>query len=87
MTNFETLLGDEAETLLHHECKTIPKDGLALPGPDFVDRVVALSDRRPRTSAQPANSFQSWPTCRYRLPFYFARGSRRGTFRRSLIRT
>ncbi len=48
MINFETLLGDEAETLLQHECKTIPKDGLALPGPDFVDRVVALSDRRPR---------------------------------------
>ena len=48
MTNFETLLGDEAETLLSHECKTIPKDGLVLPGPDFVDRVVALSDRRPR---------------------------------------
>lgn len=48
MTNFETLLGDEAETLLHHKCNTIPKDGLVLPGPDFVDRVLVLSDRRPR---------------------------------------
>ena len=49
MTNFETLLADEAETLLHHQCTTIPKDHLVLPGPDFVDRVVALSDRKPRT--------------------------------------
>ena len=49
MTNVETILADEAETLLHHQCTTIPKDSLVLPGPDFVDRVVALSDRRPRT--------------------------------------
>ena len=49
MTNIETLLADEADTLLLHHCTTIPKEGLNLPGPDFVDRVVALSDRRPRT--------------------------------------
>ena len=49
MTNIETVLADEAETLLQHQCTTIPKDSLNLPGPDFVDRVVALSDRRPRT--------------------------------------
>ena len=48
-TNIETLLADEAETLLQHHCTTIPKEGLVLPGPDFIDRVVALSDRRPRT--------------------------------------
>ncbi|RMF58301.1 MAG: class I fructose-bisphosphate aldolase [Calditrichaeota bacterium] len=39
------LLGDEADYLLGHECKTVPKDQLHLPGPDFVDRVMALSDR------------------------------------------
>jgi class I fructose-bisphosphate aldolase len=49
MTHIETVLADEADTLLRHQCTTIPKDGLVLPGPDFVDRVVALSDRRPRT--------------------------------------
>ncbi len=49
MTNIETALADEAKTLLHHQCTTIPKRDLVLPGPDFVDRVVALSDRRPRT--------------------------------------
>ncbi len=39
------LLGDEAEDLLTHECKTIPKEQLHLPGPDFVDRIFVPSDR------------------------------------------
>src|SRR2546423_1475681 len=39
------LLGDEAESLLGHRCETIDRSSLHLPGPDFVDRVVALSDR------------------------------------------
>ncbi len=43
----DSLLGAEAETLLGHTCRGIPRDQLHLPGPDFVDRVVALSDRSP----------------------------------------
>ena len=39
------LLGDEAEGLLNHTCTTIPASALSLPGPDFIDRVVSLSDR------------------------------------------
>jgi len=42
------LLGDEAETLLTYESKTIPREDLILPGPDFVDRVVAETDRTPQ---------------------------------------
>ena len=38
------LLGAEAESLLNHECKGIPKAMLHLPGPDFVDRVVAQTE-------------------------------------------
>jgi class I fructose-bisphosphate aldolase len=38
------MLGDDA-SLLHHQCRTIPKESLHLPGPDFVDRVYALTDR------------------------------------------
>ena len=45
ITKIEGLLGDEAESLLGHECKTVTKDQLHLPGPDFVDRVCAVSDR------------------------------------------
>ena len=41
-------LGDEAAYLLDHECGTIPKEHLYLPGPDFVNRVWIGSDRKPR---------------------------------------
>ena len=40
----ESILGDEA-SLLQHECKTIAKDNLHLPGGDFVERVLSISDR------------------------------------------
>jgi class I fructose-bisphosphate aldolase len=43
----EESLGNDAG-LLTHQCKTIPRETLHLPGPDFVDRVVAASDRSPR---------------------------------------
>lgn len=39
------LLGAEVDQLLNHQCKTISKDQLHLPGPDFVERVLAPSDR------------------------------------------
>jgi class I fructose-bisphosphate aldolase len=35
----------EHESLLSHECQTIAKDRLHLPGPDFVDRIFGPSDR------------------------------------------
>ena len=43
--NIRETLGDEADSLLGHECKTIARDQLTLPGPDFVDRVLVQSDR------------------------------------------
>ena len=39
------LLGKEADSLLNHESKTIPRDQLVLPGPDFIGRVFIDSDR------------------------------------------
>ena len=44
----ESILGSEAEYLLGHTCTTVSKDQLHLPGPDFVDRVWARSDRSVR---------------------------------------
>jgi class I fructose-bisphosphate aldolase len=41
----EKLLGAEGQALLTHQCKTISKEMLHLPGPDFVDRVWTDSDR------------------------------------------
>src|SRR5438309_5072081 len=45
------ILGSEADGLLNHQCKTISKDILHLPGPDFVDRIFAISDRNDRVLA------------------------------------
>ena len=45
LSAIQTLLGAEAESLLTHECQTIPRTMLHLPGPDFVDRIFAPSDR------------------------------------------
>jgi class I fructose-bisphosphate aldolase len=47
MTDIEKLLGSDAESLLSYECTGIPRSSLHLPGPDFVDRVMAQSDRKP----------------------------------------
>jgi class I fructose-bisphosphate aldolase len=41
----QEILGREAESLLSHTCKGIPSAHIALPGPDFVDRNWAQSDR------------------------------------------
>lgn len=41
----EELLGKDAGSLLTHQCKTLSKDQLHLPGPDFVDRIFINSNR------------------------------------------
>ncbi|MBI2710178.1 MAG: class I fructose-bisphosphate aldolase [Actinobacteria bacterium] len=46
--DIQSLLGDEAENLLSHECKGITKEELTRPGPDFVGRVFEQSDRSPQ---------------------------------------
>lgn len=48
LNTIEKALGDKSRFYLDHNCKTISKDMLHLPGPDFVDRVFANSDRSPR---------------------------------------
>ena len=45
LDRIEQLLGDQADSLLTHRCETIASSQLHLPGPDFVDRVVAQTDR------------------------------------------
>jgi class I fructose-bisphosphate aldolase len=45
LTDIPGLLGADADQLLAYTCKAIPKETLHLPGPDFVDRIVAPSDR------------------------------------------
>ena len=47
-TTIEQCLGDRAEQLLGFKNPRIPKEDLHLPGPDFVDRTFAGSDRNNR---------------------------------------
>src|SRR5918995_6194679 len=45
MPTVEDILGSDAAGLLQRQCKTIPKESLQLPGPDFVERIHLNSDR------------------------------------------
>jgi class I fructose-bisphosphate aldolase len=46
LKEIEQLLGSDAKTLLEHQCKTIAKESIHIPGPDFVDRIFIHSDRK-----------------------------------------
>ncbi|MCH2112272.1 MAG: class I fructose-bisphosphate aldolase [Planctomycetes bacterium] len=48
LESIQAHLGANAESLLGHECTTVPKSRLHLPGPDFVNRVYASTDRPTR---------------------------------------
>ncbi|MBE7509450.1 MAG: class I fructose-bisphosphate aldolase [Bacteroidia bacterium] len=43
------LLGKDADSLLNHVCKTVPKDSLHQPGADFIDRIFIPSNRNNQT--------------------------------------
>ena len=45
MKDIEKYLGKETDYLLNHECTTIPKENIHIPGPDFIDRIHLNSDR------------------------------------------
>ena len=47
LSRIQEILDQQAD-LLEHQCRTIPRESLHLPGPDFVDRVLAHTDRPPR---------------------------------------
>ena len=48
LSKLESILGNDARSLLEHKCETIPRSQLHLPGPDFVTRIFATSDRPAR---------------------------------------
>ncbi|NVM35558.1 MAG: class I fructose-bisphosphate aldolase [Candidatus Lokiarchaeota archaeon] len=45
LEEIKSFLGPDANDLLNHTCTGIPKEMIHLPGPDFIERVVAHSDR------------------------------------------
>jgi len=48
LSEIEAILGADASSLLQHQCKTIPKTSLHLPGPDSVEQSLGGSDRPTR---------------------------------------
>ena len=48
-SRIQEILGADAKALLEHQCKTVAKENLHLPGPDFIDRIFIGSDRPART--------------------------------------
>lgn len=48
LSEIESLLGTEAQSLLSHTCRTISKERLHIPGPQWVDRIFGCSDRNNR---------------------------------------
>ena len=55
----QEILGSDTERLLNHQCKTISKDKLHLPGPDFIDRIYVGSDRPTRSLVSLQQLFKS----------------------------
>src|SRR6059036_1617042 len=55
----QEILGADAQSLLNHQCKTILKDKLHLPGPDFNDRIYVGSDRPIRALVSLQQLFKS----------------------------
>lgn len=47
MTDIVALLANEADYLLNHQCKTIAREHLHLPSPQYLDDVFSVRDRKP----------------------------------------
>src|SRR5688572_14889297 len=44
----QEVLGADADSLLTHQCRTVSRENLHLPGPDFIDRIFVATDRPTR---------------------------------------
>lgn len=42
------LLGNDADSLLHHQCQGVPRERITVPAPGHVDRIFVPTDRNPR---------------------------------------
>ncbi len=59
MSQTQSILGGEAESLLGHVCSGIPKQSIHAPGPDYIERVVAHKDRKPSVQRNLASLFNT----------------------------
>ena len=58
-SNIEQMLGADAEYLLGYNTPKVSKDLLHLPGPDYIDRVMAITDRPPAVLRNMQHMFNS----------------------------
>ena len=73
-TTIESRLGAKAEALLGFKSPKIAKERLHLPGPDFVDRVLAAIRSEYPGAGESAADLRSRPAGRHRLSFHPAGG-------------
>ena len=59
----QTILGDKAQGLLGHQCKTIDKSLIHLPGPDYVGNVFVDTDRNPQVLRSMQQMFSHGRMC------------------------
>ncbi len=85
LNRLEEILGDDA-SLLQHVCKTIPKEVLHLPGPDFNDRVVSATDRPTRVLTSLQAVYNTGRLGGHGIRLDPARGSGYRAFRRRVVR-
>ena len=85
INRIKDLLGEQSGYFLDHKSKTLSKDQLHLPGPDFIDRVLLGSDR-PAPSAQPPGYFRSRKTAWHRICLDPSGRPRYRAFRRGFLR-
>ena len=45
LKHLEEILGNKFDFLMNHQCKTISKEKLHLPGPNFIDQIFSQTDR------------------------------------------
>jgi class I fructose-bisphosphate aldolase len=57
LERIENVLKEKSKDLLGHVCKTISKERLHVPGPDWVDRIFGISDRNIRVLRNLQNIF------------------------------
>jgi len=58
-SNIEQMLGADAEYLLGYNTPKVSKELLHLPGPDYIDRVMAITDRPPAVLRNMQHMFNS----------------------------
>ena len=86
MTDIMGLLGADADGLLQHVCKGIPRESLHLPGPDFVDRDRRAERPLAGGDAQPAAALRPRPARGNGLSFHPAGRPGHRAQRRRVVR-